>query len=567
MTRYTRSSQHTNDTLLSPGSPLRIAGVLIFLALIALVLVGRVVYLSLIAGPANAETAVSQRTQIIDVSARRGTIYDRNGNVLATTIDATTIYCNPNEVIDAHKDAQSLSSVLGGNEEDYYDALTKKNSSFAYLSRKVDKDVADQVKDLDLDGIYFLPDSKRVYPNGQTAGQIVGLTDIDGKGVSGLELYYDDILSGEDGQMQVERGGNGYAVAGGITETKPAVNGQDIVVSIDLEMQEYLEQRTSQAVSELEGKRGDAVLYDGATGEVVAIASTPYLNPQDRSSVEEGATSLLPINTSYEPGSIFKGVTMAAILEAEVLSPTSELYAPEHLYADGYSVSDAHARAAQMMSLTEILAQSSNVGTSLAAKELGFKPLYDKIQQYGLTKVTGIDFPGESKGYLADQSAWSLVQSYNVSFGQGVMVTPLQMARFYGALRNDGVAQTPHFLVSKPQSNEIAQYQSEQIIENTNAIEPLTTMLEAVVTQGTGKKAHIEGYSVAGKTGTAQYADDAGSYTPDKYNISFIGYLPNSSSKLVCFVGVTEVPGDRQTASAFKDIMSFAINHYQITAQ
>lgn len=535
----------------------------IFLAL-ALVAVARLVDLTLIEGPANAEKAQSSQQQALTVDAKRGTIYDRNGNVLAMSVDATTVYCVPDEVTDVDGEAAAIANVLGGDAADYADDM-RKQGSFSYVYKKADKDKAQQLEDQDLDGIYYLADTKRVYPCGQTAGQVVGLTDSDGNGISGLELYYNDVLSGTNGEGYVIRGANGYPTAGGVVMQKEAVQGQDIVVSLDVEMQEYLESRLSQAVSELQGKRGDSIIYDGATGEVLACASTPYLNPADRSSIEEGATTLMPVNTAYEPGSIFKAVTFAAILEANVLTPDSQIYCPAYLPADEYRISDAHERSAETMTVSQILAASSNVGTSLAAQQLGFGALYDKIQRYNLTQATGIDFPGESSGYCTDQSTWSLAQSYNVSFGQGIMVTPLQMARFYGALANGGTECQPHFLVSK--AGERQSYDTQQVFDNTDAIEPLTGMLEGVVSDGTGKKAQIDGYTVAGKTGTAQYADDSGSYVAGSYNISFVGWLPRSSSQIVCFVGVTDVPGDRQTASAFKDIMSFAINHYGITEQ
>lgn len=567
--RGSHSHQFDETAALVPASGSRVTFILILFSLVALVGAGRLAYLSLIAGPDNAAEAIASRTQTIQVEAKRGTIYDRNGKVLATTIDATTIYCNPSEVTDPEGDANLLAGELGGAASDYIDALSKSDSSFAYVYRKADKDTAARIKDMKLAGIYFLADSKRVYPYGQVAGQVIGLCDVDGKGVSGLELYYDETLAGTSGEMRIERGGNGYAVAGGLTEVRRAQDGKDIVVSLDVDMQERLETRLTEEVSELSGKRGDALLYDGATGEVIACASTPYLNPGDRSSVKEGSTSLMPVSVAYEPGSIFKGVTMAAILEAGVLSPESELYCPSSLPADEYTVTDAHDRVGETMTLTQILARSSNIGTSLAAKQLGFRQLYHKIQAYGLTEATGIDFPGESAGYCTDVSTWSTIQSYNVSFGQGLTVTPLQMARFYGALANGGVAYQPHFLLSgnTPDSQSDSSWEEGQIFENTEALAPLEGMLQEVVAKGTGKKAQIEGFKPAGKTGTAQYTDNSGRYASDRYNISFIGYIPASTSKLVCFVGVTEVPGDASTASAFKDIMSFAINRYKITAQ
>ncbi len=212
-----------------------------------------------------------------------------------------------------------------------------------------------------------------------------------------------------------------------------------------------------------------------------------------------------------------------------------------------------------------MLAQSSNVGTSLLVEQhLGFSALYDKIRAYGLNDATGIDYPGEAEGYLTHVDTWSKIQSYNVTFGQGISLSPLMITRFYGAIANGGVAYTPHFLISKPNSDEEVTWGSSQIITNTDAIETLTGMLEGVVTDGTGKTAALDGYVTAGKTGTAEYADDSGTYVSNSYNLDFVGFLPGASTNLVCFVGVNHVPYERNTCEVFKDIMTEACSRYKI---
>ena len=545
----------------------RLSAILFLFMLAACVLAFRLVWLTLVAGPDNAEKAQNTRTAEIVLHAKRGTIYDRNGVVLATSVDAKTIYCNPFEVSDPAGESAQLAAVLGGKSNDYTDVLSTPDTTFAYVQRQVDTELAQQIEALELDGIYFLDDPKRVYPCKQTAGQVVGICDVDGNGLSGLELYYDDILGGENGSLYMERGANGYPIAGGMNEYKPPRDGEDIVISIDLDMQEFLENRLAQCVNDIQGKSGNAVLYDGATGEVIAIASTPYLDPSDRDNIKEGSTELKSVTTAFEPGSIFKTISASAILEEGVLQTTDKIFCPAYLPADEYFVSDAHDRGDETMTFRQIIQNSSNVGISLSAEKLGFDKLYQYINKYEFNELTGIDYPGESSGFCADVSDWSTVQCYNVSFGQGITVTPLQMTRFYGSLANDGVACTPHLLLSKPQTGEVAEYPTKQLIENTKSIEPLTSMLKSVVEEGTGMDAQIEGFSPAGKTGTAEYASGDGTYVLGSYNISFVGFLPNTNSKLVCFVGVSEVPGDRITTPAFRDIMSYAIDHYRITTQ
>lgn len=537
-----------------------------FFGIILLLLVGRLVQLQIILADDYSTQAANSRTVSVELSPRRGTIYDRNGKVLASDVQATTIYCNPKEITDVKSTAEKLAGVLGGDASIYEGPLSTENTTFAYVKRKVDQDKGEEVQALGLDGIYFLDDMKRVYPYGSIAGQILGLVDVDGNGQTGLELYYDSILKGEPGKLVLQQGAYGMPIPGGTEVDEPAKDGQDIILSIDIDMQQYVEERLAKGVSDIGGEDGSAVLYDADSGDIIAIASTPYLDPSDRSNIEEGATSVKAITTQFEPGSIFKTASFCAMLEAGGITAQTTVDCPVYLEADEYKISDAHERAATKMTAAEVLAQSSNVGTSLLVQQhLGFNGLYDKIRKYGLNDATGVDYPGEAEGYLTNVSTWSLIQSYNVTFGQGISLSPLMITRFYGAIASGtGVAHTPHFLISKPSSGEEVTWDSEQIIDNIDAIAPLTDMLVGVVENGTGKTAAVEGYTTAGKTGTAEYADDTGSYVKNMYNLDFVGFLPNATSNLVCFVGVNHVPYERNTCEVFKDIMTEASSRYKI---
>lgn len=539
---------------------------LVFFGIALLLLVGRLIQLQIILADDYSTQAANSRTVSVELSPRRGTIYDCNGKVLASDVQATTIYCNPKEITDVKGTAEKLAGVLGGDASIYEGPLSTENTTFAYVKRKVDQDKGEEVQGLGLDGIYFLDDMKRVYPYGSIAGQILGLVDVDGNGQTGLELYYDSILKGEPGKLVLQQGAYGMPIPGGTEVDEPAKDGQDIILSIDIDMQQYVEERLAKGVSDIGGEDGSAVLYDADSGDIIAIASTPYLDPSDRSNIEEGATSVKAITTQFEPGSIFKTASFCAMLEAGGITAQTTVDCPVYLEADEYKISDAHERAATTMTAAEVLAQSSNVGTSLLVQQhLGFNGLYDKIRKYGLNDATGVDYPGEAEGYLTNVSTWSLIQSYNVTFGQGISLSPLMITRFYGAIANGtGVAHTPHFLISKPSSGEEVTWGSEQIIDNTDAIAPLTDMLVGVVENGTGKTAAVEGYTTAGKTGTAEYADDTGSYVKNMYNLDFVGFLPNATSNLVCFVGVNHVPYERNTCEVFKDIMTEASSRYKI---
>ena len=548
---------------LADGSS-RAAWVIVIFVAVALVFVGRLVFLQVVKSEEYSAQAQEARTANIETSPRRGTIYDRNGYVLATSVDATTIYANPYEVTDPDGAANQLAALLGGEPADYREKLTMKDISFVYIKRKAEVEVAEQVKELKLAGIYFIADTKREYPYGQIGGQVVGAVNIDGEGLTGLELQYDDILCGTGGKLVVERGRDGTPIPGGVKEETAAVDGQDIIISLDISLQEKVEESLVKGVEDVNSESGNAIVMDAATGEIYAAASLPFFDPNDLSSIVDGSeTQAKSITQIFEPGSIFKTVSTMAILENNTMNPDDEMFCPAAIEADGYWVSDAHERGDETMTLRQILDNSSNVGISLSIERLGFSPFYDKIVEYNLNEKTGIDYPGEGLGYLQPRDQWAKITGYNVSFGQGVSVTPLQMVRFYGALINDGVEVTPHFLVEKPLSDEKPVYDSETVVENKEAIPTITGMLETVVTSGTGTGAQIEGYRVAGKTSTAEIAEE-GVYKKGVYNLCFTGFLPDSSSQLVCFVGANEVQGGGTVSAMFRDIMAFAIDRYKI---
>ena len=301
------------------------------------------------------------------------------------------------------------------------------------------------------------------------------------------------MLSGTPGTYSAERGQNGIPIPGGVHEETPAVDGQDIMISIDIQLQEYVEERLEQGAKDISAEGGTAVVMDGGTGEIYAAATLPYLNPADMSTVEEGADQLKAVTQAYEPGSVFKTVSTMTLLETDSMKPDDTLFCPAVIEADGYKVSDSHERDDATFTLREILDQSSNVGISLSVEKMGFDKLYDHIKTYNLNEPTGVDYPGEASGTLQPFDKWARITGYNVSFGQGIAVTPLQITRFYGALVNDGVEVTPHFLINLPQTGETPTYATEDVIANKSAIPTMVDMLKTVVTDGTGKPAQIEG--------------------------------------------------------------------------
>jgi cell division protein FtsI (penicillin-binding protein 3) len=594
---------------------------IIFCAL-ALILVGRLAYLQVFAAEDYRNAALAQRTKEIPMPAKRGAIYDRNGMVLAMSVDAETIYAKQDEIADKETAAKILTETLGGEYDEYYELLTspqtyideetgrEQRTDFVYLRMKVDEEVANKLRgrsaeikallseavlaeNSDARGIYFLEDTKRVYPYGSIGMQVIGAVTPEGKGAYGLELMYDSVLSGTDGVLLTEysewvedRPLSGRPIPGSDRTEVAPIDGQNIVVAIDIELQQYVESELARMGVERETEKGNVLFLDGATGEIYATASLPLPDRANLTTeaVEKGATTLQSICYSYEPGSIFKAVTAAAALEEKVMKTGDELFVPAVRYVDDKPLSDSHPRSDMTMSFRYIIAESSNVGVSLIKDKIsdetyaaylekwgfGQTPL-SKLEptddRYGIGQSTRVDFPGESRGSLMPWEDWSARKAVDVSYGQGIQVSSLQMASFYGTVANDGIKYQPHFLIDRPQAYERPEYKGELVMSSATVYD-LTSMLTSVVSEGTGHASRIEGYTVAGKTGTAQKADTVnGGYLPDNYIVSFVGFLPNAESKFVCITSMDNpigAEGSAPTGPLFASIMKFATTRYMI---
>ena len=561
----------------------------LFLA-IAMVIAIRLVFLQIFDVSGYGDAAASRRTAEETVHAKRGTIYDRNGNILAMSVEAATVCCDPRQISNPDATAEELVLLLGGSKEDYIDALSR-DSGFAYVKRQADSSASDALsarkKELKaaasdanssqssekgsskavqtvLDGVYCVDDMKRVYPYGSVAGQVLGSVNVDGEGVSGLELEYDDILKGTDGQKSSERGRTGMDIPGGTVVHEKAVDGRDIMISIDVELQAAAEEILSQEVEESNANSGNLVVIDGATGEVYADCSTPLFDPGDRSGAEEGAQSLKSATTTYEPGSIFKPVTAAILLDEGLATSDETITVPGYLDFGQWTITDSHEHGTQDMTFKEIIEQSSNIGITMLEERVGTENFYDHIVGYGFGSATGLDYPGELNGRVSHYSGWSEVQEANISFGQGLTVTTTQMASFYGVLASGGTYVKPHFLIGYPDTGETISYDSKQQV-SSSACDTLNDMLSGVVEDGTGTLAAIEGYTVAGKTGTSQKIEDNGTYSQGAYVISFDGYLPYTNSSLACAVSIDN-PGTSAAMPVFSQVMKTATEMYRIAS-
>jgi cell division protein FtsI (penicillin-binding protein 3) len=609
----------------------------------ALLLVTQLVNLQIFAADELSEQAKEQRTSETDIPARRGTIFDRNRNILATNVDATTISANPQEIEDPKATAAILASVLGGSADDYYQKLSEKTNPelidetnpqgtvyFVYILRQADVALGQKLKDRDAElkqerkqrfadenpdadpkeedlrtalyGIHYRQETKRLYPYGAIGMQVIGSVSVNDEGefegLYGLEQMYDNVLAGVDGKLEteysLETGSplSGQPIPGSEREEIAPIDGQDIIISLDIELQRYLETELVRVGTERETDNGSALVLDAATGEILATASLPLAKREGLSQeeVDKGATILKSICSSYEPGSIFKSLTAAAVLEEYAMGTEDTIFVPSTRDYGDYTISDARPRPDATMSFRTIIAQSSNVGMTLVKDRLSDETFSGYLEKFGVGRTTHIDLFAESSGifhpweykvekrvYIPERSTveereswfyWSDVQAANISFGQGVETTPLQMAGFYGAVANDGVWYHPHFLIDRPQALERPEFtnRSERLMRSDTASE-LESMLVSVVTDGSGYAARIEGYNIAGKTGTAQKASPEGGYLPDNYFVSFVGYFVGTESKLVCITSMDNpigADGNAPTGPLFASIMQFAADRYKI---
>lgn len=582
----------------------RDSAILFVFILLAIWLFMRLFTLTVVDAEELAQQGSNVRTTSIELSARRGTVYDRNGKVLAMDVEATTIYANPSKISNPKETAEILHEVLGGSTQDYYDLITENpESTFVYIEKKADPEFEQALLDVNqefineevaryraegndvpaeiitpLTGIEFLPDTRREYPYGNIGAQVIGAVNDEGIGVSGLEQTYDSILRGIDGERvleqskQVSQNSNPLPMIDSVIEEVDPVAGQDIIISIDIETQQFLELNLQAVAAQRETKDASAILLDGSTGEIVATASIPLYDRKNitQEDAENGATNAKAITQPYEPGSTFKSVIAAAALEEGMMTVDETIYCPSYLEIYDKVIRDSVDRPSMDMSLRQIIANSSNIGVSLIEQSLGHETFDKYLTRLGLGDFTHVDYPGETPGNLAPVEEWTDVQAANIAFGQGLEVSLLQMASIYGALANDGVMEQPHFLISRPQYDVEPTYNSTKVFD-AQATRDLEEALRSCVTEGYGMNANVEGYDAVGKTGTAEQSNREGGYGTSwgEFICSFAGYIDNSNSNYVFMSSFTNPTNyaDSPATTFFSSVMSFVANRYMIEPQ
>ncbi|MGW3159812.1 peptidoglycan D,D-transpeptidase FtsI family protein [Streptomyces sp. NPDC001089] len=584
----------------SPRPRLRMVSLALTLVMAAFV----VRLLQVQAVDASAYTAKAEQNRYVGrtLAATRGGITDRNGVELATSVDAYDITADPTmftpaatKVPDAPEQAAALlGPILDQSPDTVAKKLRTRNTRYTLLAHRRTPQVWKQIKDLKttlaakaetdpgavnfLAGVLAVPASKRVYPNGDLAAGILGWVNADGKGGGGVEQQLNKELSGKDGKIRYAQSGGRQVPTVGSTET-PAVAGSDVELTIDRDIQWAAQNAITEQVRKSKADRGYVIVQDARTGEVLAMADSPGFDPNDLSQASAAALGNAALQDAYEPGSTAKVMSMAAVLEENVATPGTHVVVPNRLHRGDRLFQDDVDHPTWNLTLNGVLAKSSNIGTILATGQLGKtqkqanKVLYSYLRKFGIGGYTGLDFPGETRGILAPADKWSTSQQYTIPFGQGVSINAMQAASVYSTIANGGVRVEPTLVrgAKGPDGRftPVAPPKKTRVVSAKTA-RTLAQMLESVVDdeEGTGAKARIPGYRVAGKTGTANRVDPAtGKY--HGYTSSFAGFAPADKPRITVYCAIQNATkgsyfGGQICGPIYKQVMEFALKTLQI---
>ncbi|WP_141308463.1 peptidoglycan D,D-transpeptidase FtsI family protein [Streptomyces spinoverrucosus] len=586
----------------SPRPRLRMIG--FALTLVLLVFVVRLLQVQAVDASAYAAKAERNRYVVHTLAAQRGEITDRTGVALATSVDAYDITADPTlftreqlKIDDGPEQAAALlAPILGTDQQELVAKLRPKDKTLRYvkLAGRQTPQVWKQIKDLRtalvtkaktdkstvnvLAGVLAEPSSKRVYPNGDLAAGILGWVNADGKGGGGIEQQLNGQLAGEDGKIRYAQSGGMQVPTVGSTET-PAVPGSDIELTIDRDIQWAAQNAITEQVEKSAADRGYVIVQDTRTGEILAMANSPGFDPNDLTSADAAAMGNAALQDAYEPGSTAKVMSMAAVLEENVATPLTHVTVPNRLHRGDRLFQDDIDHPTWYLTLNGVLAKSSNIGTILATGQLGKtqaeanRVLYTYLRKFGLGSYTGLDFPGETKGILAPPDQWSTSQQYTIPFGQGVSINAMQAASVYSTIANGGVRVEPTLVRGTQGPDGVftpAPKPKKTRVVSEKTARTLAQMLESVVDdrEGTGTKARISGYRVAGKTGTANRVDpDTGKYRG--YTSSFAGFAPADKPRVTVYCAIQNATkgsyfGGQICGPVYKQVMEFALKTLQV---
>lgn len=529
----------------------------------------RLVVLNVRDAPTYQALAQAQRVRRIELPAQRGAIYDRSMRELALSLPAKAIYADTSLISDPVAVASRVAPILEIPREELVSSLVS-GDSFVYLARRVDLSDAERVEKLGIRGIGLLDESKRYYPGGSLAAQVLGFVGLDGAGLEGVELEYQEVLSGTPGKTVIEQDPNGLTIpqgAGGTSEPDP---GADVVLTIDAQLQYQAERALVEAVKSNGARGGIVLILEPSSGDVLAMATAPTFDANAFAEADVAIRRNRSVTDVYEPGSVNKVITAAAALEEDVIGLRERLSVPDRYRVADRWFSDAYPHPTRPMTLTDVIAQSSNVGTIMTAERLGKERLDRYLREFGFGRKTGIELPGEADGILMDQDEWWGTSIGTIPLGQGIAVTPLQMASVFATIANDGVRVAPRMV--RGTVDEDGRLTRSPAPERTRVVSAetadlVTGMLARAVDAGTGQEAQVPGYWVAGKTGTARKPLENQLGYSDQYVASFIGFAPAADPEIVVAAILDEpdtVYGGIASAPLFREVARFALAHLRI---
>jgi cell division protein FtsI (penicillin-binding protein 3) len=530
------------------------------------VILARAVWLQGVRGSDLAAQAQVQQSETVTVPGLRGRILDRHGEALAVSEDAASIYATPYQVKDPKRTAALLGPLLDSSEDEIRDELGE-DSGFTYLARKVDLATAQEIEALKLHGVGLLPDSRRTYPQGELASQVIGVAGIDNQGLSGLEAGEDEVLHGTDGERRIVKDALGDPIR---TETiTGASDGHDIQLTIDSDIQARTEGVLAELGQTYSPKGATAIVMDPRNSEVLAMANWPSLDPTDLGDASEDDLLNRATGFTYEPGSTFKAITVSAALEDRLVTPDTPFTLAPSIQVADRTIEDAEPRGTETLTVAQILAHSSNVGAITIGLKLGAEAFSRWISHFGFDRPTGVELPGEERGIVPPLDQYSGSTMGNLPIGQGLSVTPVQMVAAYAAIANGGVLRQPR-LLRAVDGEPVSEPPGHRVIDRRVAAQ-VREMLEGVLAPGgTASEVSVPGYTLAGKTGTSEVAIN-GHYSETKYVASFIGFAPARDPKLLVAVIVDQPQGDiyggSVAAPAFGEIASFALPYLGIAPE
>ena len=538
------------------------------LVLAFVLIAGRLVWVQGLNSSHYTALASLQRDRTLTLPATRGEILDRNGHVLAMSVDAKTLIADPHQISNPEAESLALAARLGLPAGPLAATLSN-GSGFAYLAHQIPPHVAAKVMALRLPGITEVDDPQRVYPDGQLAAHVLGFLGSNGRGLAGLESVYNGLLAGRAGQEQIQADPQGQEIVSARSELIPPVQGSDLILTLDRDIQYEAETALAQAMQSYKARAGTIVVMDPTTGNVLALANAPTFDPGNFATATAQDLTDRAVSDVYEPGSTNKVITASAALESGTVTTHTVITVPNSIYVNGSRFHDAETHGTLELTLPQILEQSSNVGTIKIAMRVGAPTLDDYLLKFGYGKPTGIGLPGESVGILPNLASWSGTTLPTAAIGQGIALTVMQMMSVYCTVANGGVRETPHIVAAMRNAagklTPVKTAPPRRIIRASTA-STITSMLLNVVdgATGTGTEAQIPGYQVVGKTGTAEHVVN-GQYSG--FIGSFMGFAPAAHPKLV--VGVvlenpTPIYGGSTAAPTFKTVMQFALQRLGI---